>query len=373
MKVRKFLIVGVDPGVTTGLCIVDLQGNYIYSESSRQLDLKELIKRISQFGIPVLVACDVNPAPKLVEKVAAKFQAKLFVPEENLSVRLKKSLTRGMEIKNDHERDAVASAFFAFKKHRSLFEKVDRELSNLGEEERELVKKKMLSGEIPSIKAYLESKERVPGVAKQEKKIKRRKAAEEEKEIATLRTELKFLRKRVKELEEENERLKALIQRIPRAERRGTTRYVEISSLRQKIRELTEKLTLLEGEVDRYKRELKVLKNGYLLVREVEEVSREVGKYEGDVLLVREIKNLDEGLVEVLKSFPLLIVDHIDPKSEEILLKHNIRFVLREYIRLERVSGLLCVRRDEVEKKREIKEILKEIIEKYRKERKANP
>ena len=368
MKANKFLIVGLDPGVTTGLCILDLDGNLIHSESSRNLDVKEIIKKISQHGIPVLIACDVSQAPKLVERVAAKFQAKIFTPVEDLSIKLKKTLTRGMKIKNDHERDAIASAFLAFRRNRSLFEKVEKELSHLDKAERDLVKKKLLLGEIPSVKAYIEEKEKV---GEEKKPRKRKKAPEVEKLIASLKAELRSLQLRVEELEEENRKLRNLVVRIPKPSKDVKELKSEVNYLRGKVKELLEALDVSREEINRYKKEIEVLKKGYLIVREFDELSEDVKKFEGDVLFIKRIRGLDEKFLDVLKRFPLIITSSIDVESEKILSDHRISVVLEKYIKLERISGLLCVKKDEVEKKKKVKEVFKEIIEDYRKERKT--
>ena len=40
MEDRKLLIAGIDPGMTTGFAILDIDGNILHLESSKNMDLK---------------------------------------------------------------------------------------------------------------------------------------------------------------------------------------------------------------------------------------------------------------------------------------------------------------------------------------------
>ena len=75
---------------------------------------EELIEKISSFGTPSIIACDVTPAPDLVLKLASSFNSKIFLPERDLSEDEKRSITKGMKFENEHERDAAAAAIKAF-------------------------------------------------------------------------------------------------------------------------------------------------------------------------------------------------------------------------------------------------------------------
>ena len=52
MVEKKHLIVGVDPGTTTGMAILDLEGNLLRLHSSRTMSLKDLIHMIIGFMYP---------------------------------------------------------------------------------------------------------------------------------------------------------------------------------------------------------------------------------------------------------------------------------------------------------------------------------
>jgi hypothetical protein len=75
---------------------------------------EELTEKISSFGTPSVIACDVTPAPNLVLKLASSFNSKTFLPEKDLSEEEKRGITKGMKFENEHERDAAAAAIKAF-------------------------------------------------------------------------------------------------------------------------------------------------------------------------------------------------------------------------------------------------------------------
>ena len=134
IKIKRPLIVGIDPGTITGYAVLDLNGEIIEVKSSSKLSLKELIKRISSLGTPIIVSCDVVPAPKIVSKFASKFESKLIVPDENLTIEQKRRIISKfkMKIRDKHKRDSLAAAQYAFSKYRNLFEKIRNLLSKKG-------------------------------------------------------------------------------------------------------------------------------------------------------------------------------------------------------------------------------------------------
>ncbi|MCI4461824.1 MAG: DUF460 domain-containing protein [Thermogladius sp.] len=114
------IIVGIDPGMTTGIALVDLDGRVIHASSYRSVDRSIILSIISQHGIPVAVATDVSQAPELVEKIAAQTGALLVTPPRDLDSSEKQrlvekalSLNKGLYLKDSHVKDALASAFKA--------------------------------------------------------------------------------------------------------------------------------------------------------------------------------------------------------------------------------------------------------------------
>lgn len=79
-----------------------------------------------EFGNPVVIASDVNPASKFVEKIAASLGSKIFYPEFSMSRKEKGKIVKDYEeeIKSAHEKDALAASLKAFKNYHELILKV---------------------------------------------------------------------------------------------------------------------------------------------------------------------------------------------------------------------------------------------------------
>ena len=103
----KPLIVGVDPGSTSAVAAVDLDGEIELLESGKNFPPRDIIQRVIKVGKPVVVASDKGKTPSKVEKIANSVGARIFEPKEDLSSDRKKELGKGA---NSHELDAVASA-----------------------------------------------------------------------------------------------------------------------------------------------------------------------------------------------------------------------------------------------------------------------
>jgi len=130
----KPLIVGYDPGTTAALAIVDTSKNIVYLRSKREFKKKELVEAIVKRGKPIIVAGDRSPLSGSVEKLASSLGCKAFEPPEDLSNLEKYNLVKNYldVVKNDHERDALASALKAYKNYSKLFKKTDKAVSYLG-------------------------------------------------------------------------------------------------------------------------------------------------------------------------------------------------------------------------------------------------
>lgn len=113
----RYLFVGIDPGTTVAYSIFDLDGNLIHIGSGRELSKEALVKKLVEFGKPVLFSCDVKTPHKLAFQLASYFNAIIFSPEKNLTEEEKKSLAKGFKFSNTHEMDALASCRKALMHH----------------------------------------------------------------------------------------------------------------------------------------------------------------------------------------------------------------------------------------------------------------
>ena len=149
MRESRPLIVGIDPGTTTGVAVFDLSGNLILIKSGKNLSRSDVSRIISDVGNPIIISSDINPLPRSVEKVATTFSARLIEPGETFSRKEKHETARdymkarGKAWQNRHERDALVSGIYAYKQVRQMVQKVDSRLRKARITDRSLANKIM--------------------------------------------------------------------------------------------------------------------------------------------------------------------------------------------------------------------------------------
>jgi predicted RNase H-like nuclease (RuvC/YqgF family) len=138
-QAKRPVIVGIDPGIETGVAIVDLSLKQCYTFSSREFDKLSIINKVYAIGTPVLIATDKNPSPDTVKKIASILGLQLYVPQRSLTVKDKEELINwvlkigiAIEIKTTHERDALAAALRAYKAFEKKLIEVERKIAELG-------------------------------------------------------------------------------------------------------------------------------------------------------------------------------------------------------------------------------------------------
>jgi predicted RNase H-like nuclease (RuvC/YqgF family) len=120
---KEPLIVGIDPGNTSAVAALNLDGEVELLESSREFPHHEIIQLLIETGKPVVIAADTGNMPSTVEKIASSLGARRFKPDEDLDSRRKKQLGEG---ENSHEKDAMASARYAFNNLQRQIQKINR-------------------------------------------------------------------------------------------------------------------------------------------------------------------------------------------------------------------------------------------------------
>lgn len=147
------IIVGLDPGTTTGICVLDLKGNLRKIHSEKHLSFEGVLSFLSSSGEPVVIASDVHPAPSLVEKVAATFNSVLFTPLKSISglekvVIIGSFLERNLEcsLKNKHEKDALVAGLLAYYNFENKLKQVEKKMREKGIGNVDEVKKMVLKG-----------------------------------------------------------------------------------------------------------------------------------------------------------------------------------------------------------------------------------
>ena len=140
---EKQLIVGIDPGTTVGLAFLDIDGSVLRVKSARSLSIDGIITEIAAVGKAAVVATDKAVVPPMTNKVASILGARLFAPDSDLLVEKKRELAARSKTKNDHERDALAAAVYAYYKFQNKIRRVERQVM----EELERTKARVLKGE----------------------------------------------------------------------------------------------------------------------------------------------------------------------------------------------------------------------------------
>jgi predicted RNase H-like nuclease (RuvC/YqgF family) len=210
---QKPLIVGLDIGTTSAVSIHDLKKNLLYLKSRKNFSTSNIIKQIIIFGTPLIIATDKQNVPQKIRKIAASFNAKVFSPDHDLTVEEKEKVVN-ISMRDSHERDALASALFAFKFYSPQFNTIDMNLETLNLKEysdkvKEMIVRKEAKNIAEAIERVKPKKKEVKEVPKELEKINfeercielERRIKEEKGRYEILKTYAEKLETRVKNLE----------------------------------------------------------------------------------------------------------------------------------------------------------------------------
>jgi predicted RNase H-like nuclease (RuvC/YqgF family) len=376
---RKLVIVGYDPGTTSGIAVIDTKKNILAVESKREFLKKEMIELITDKGKAIIVASDKAPMPKNVEKFSSSLGCKLFRLTESLSNVEKYKLVNpyAEEINNNHERDALASALKAYEAFEKFFKKADRVLSYLGfSEYYDRVVEMLIKGESENItgalnKIILELKEKNDKIAKKKTEIKvgDKDVVKFKKVIKTLENDMKILKKyndnlkkKIESLEKklENEKKKRIIKGME-----------DLNEEIRKVRGLVEKKRNIIREIKEF-REMEF--NGKIPVIEVRKISgfklkdlnKDIGLYRR-VLLVNSTENITTANdYDIL----CLVLDGKTPKT--VLGKINFPIIELKEVEIKEVNGIKYLDEKPLDKliKAAKKQGFEEWVKKYKKRKK---
>ncbi|MFA4957459.1 MAG: DUF460 domain-containing protein [Candidatus Methanoperedens sp.] len=127
-KKRDYIIVGIDPGTTTAIAVLTLDGELRMLHSSRTISISQVIEMIAEQGRPLVIASDVFPTPNAVEKIRRAFNAVSSSPFEVLSAQSKIEFATPYGYSNNHERDAIAAAVSFFRKNKNKLEQIRKKI-----------------------------------------------------------------------------------------------------------------------------------------------------------------------------------------------------------------------------------------------------
>lgn len=244
-SMRKKLIVGIDPGTTTAIVLLDLDGDLVDAKQKKPFSLSEITNYLSEQGDPVIIASDVDHPPRLVRKVAATFDARLFYPKEILPVERKIRMA-SKKFKGEHERDAYAAARSAYENFQPGLKKIsaDAEKEGMGDYSDE-IKASVITGTAQNTQSAIE--------AVRAKSLAAKNAGQEyAQEIKRKNVEISRLRNEIKRLELAEKDRKPILGADPLSEMQRLRAMVEkqrkeLSNIRERERAMEKIMSLVSG------------------------------------------------------------------------------------------------------------------------------
>ena len=380
-KRRDHVIVGIDPGTTTAVAIVGLGGEVLDVLSTRTADTAAVIEWIIERGRPLMVAADVTPMPETVEKIRRSFDAAAWTPDRDLPVDSKQHRTREEGYDNDHERDAMAAALFAFDARENQFDRIARKVP--ARLDRGEVTARVLAGDasVESVIADLtaeedgeeESTEHTPReLTAEEKRIKRLEARTErlESHVEDLKETIGNKDERIAEYEEELSEARRRERREARERREVTRLERETDRLERELADERERVESLEGKLDRLKTLWKLDHSNFADVAEerpglvpvkvveqftkgaIEDAHERFGLVAGDVVFLRDASGAGRSTAERLaEREPRVVLRQggLSEAADEVLFDHDIPVAPADDVTIQEIDELAVAREREIE------------------------
>ncbi|WP_436346349.1 DUF460 domain-containing protein [Natronorubrum sp. FCH18a] len=381
VKRRDHVVVGIDPGTTTAVAIVSLEGEVLDVWSSRTSDTADVIEWIVERGRPIIVAADVTPMPETVEKFRRSFDAAGWTPTSDLPIDEKQHRTREEPYDDDHQRDAMAAALYAVDAHEDQFERIADKLPP-GLDRGEVTARVVADEE--SVEAVLRDLDDDEDTEEESTEHEPRELTEEEKRIKSLERQVDRLQSHVGTLEgrieDRDERIDELESKLTLARREERTQVRkdrEVSRLERKANRLErerdearEEVESLEGKVERMKAlwkldhsnfsDVSAKKEGLVPVKLIEkftkgairEADEQYGIAADDVVYVRDASGAGRSTAELLAGFePRVVLKEggLSEIADEILFENEIPVGPADDVAMQEVDELAVAREDDVE------------------------
>ncbi len=304
---HRYTIVGIDPGTTLGLAMLDLEGKPIEVFSSKNYSISDAIRRIISHGTPLIVASDVTPTPSMVKKISKVFSSHIHELSESLSTEEKIALTKGegYEYRNVHERDALAACLYAFKRYKKKFAQVRKKTPP--DVDVEEVKALVIKG--VSISAAINSLVHSDSEEVGEHDVCGERGDEDENRINSTNSEILRLRGVIKAREREIEAMREYNAAL-RSELEAKEH--EIQGLRTRmetIRSMSHRELEETEEIKRRDKEIKRLKNE---IRAKEAENEDLRRIIEELKWGKEINNGER--IKVIKSFNRDVIQEVDKR-----------------------------------------------------------
>lgn len=380
---RKYLVVGVDPGTTTGLAILGLEGEVLVIDSWRDISLSDLVEEILDVGNPIMLSTDVSPAPNSVLDLSTRLDAELWKPDKSLSQDEKRKLTKDFETDNSHEMDALAASLKSFRFLKSKLENIkNRSPSDLSN--RDLIKLVIEGKSLKEAIEVLREEREIEEDIKDDVNEKRKRKGLEKKiknlqgKVNELNTKNEKKDKKIRELKEEISRIKSrkFLNILKSSEIKSRER--KIKSLKKELSEKEEKLEELSDLVSvsdrirsfRKKDDKLVLKKLPSFTKEeIIDLENTLGVVEGDLLFIEDASGGGGRTAEMIaeKVRAVIVTNELSHPAKEKLIQKDIPFISSSELEFRDFDKFVVIDKDELEdiieeKKLEFEDIKKERI-----------
>ncbi|RFA94236.1 DUF460 domain-containing protein [Pyrobaculum aerophilum] len=304
---ERFLIVGVDPGIVTGIAVLTLDGEVLDTTARRGFSRGDVLRYVHQWGVPVVIATDVAEAPEFVKRLAAMCGAVLYTPSRDLSSEEKAQILEKTKWKagTSHERDALAAAYRAYQEFKPKFEKLEKEFGSILKFDQVEYAKALI------VRGYSIAQAVSEALKKREEKEVKVVYVTVEKPCSgrdeSLTTRIKALEYENMQLQKELEALRSECAQLKRSLEDGKWRDLKYRELQNRINTLTVALMEKETEIEMLKKTfLEILTNygsKYKLLHLSELVECKGGESVG--IICKNIDTVQEAVARGTMGVPL--------------------------------------------------------------------
>ncbi|MCJ7450502.1 MAG: DUF460 domain-containing protein [Candidatus Nanohaloarchaeota archaeon QJJ-9] len=368
--VRIRSIVGIDPGTTTAVAVINLEGELLGYKSRKEFSESKINEYIISFGKPLIVATDVSKVPSLVEKIASTFSAELYAPKKDLGQEEKEAIVKETheDELDSHSKDAISAAIKAFKENRQTLEKLIDQVKQRKIEKEDLALEKAFRGK--KSLAQME-KEKAEKEREEESRVQKpsidweSRARDLKEELKRKKKEVERLRNYIEDLKKEKETIEEEKDQMELKRKKEAFKDSEVDKWRKKaksrfkrIKKEEEKVEKLEKKLEKYRKGLKRAYNSEKLLK-VLKTEEEVKNYE------KELAFIEEGVqAEPSKETKIAIVE--DTEDKEFYMEKGLKAVEKQNTGLLELEDYVVVDLGSLEPETKTAENFMDWLEAYR-------
>lgn len=382
---KPLAIIGLDPGATSAYAIIDLETQLIKTHSSKELSLPKIISQIIELCQPVIVSTDKAKLPSLVEEFARKIGTEIVVPKEDLKKEEKRELLKRYQHsgKDDHQRDCLAAALYAYKKYAGKLNKINRFLHEheLGDKRREFTNialhQDLHFSLIKEILTQPSPESKVMQQVIEEERITKTDFLKLYEKLSLVKDEKRLLKKKLQQLQQKINNAKRNNRRLKNRDYNFNQKVDHLFSFKeQRFKEAVKEINQLKEELVKSNKEKEdllkfvVKTKDYLLIKKLSNLGKEefnVKKNllqikENDYLWVNQPEIFSEQIIAELKGKSIKLIS--DKKFPALLSKQFQTILLKRKFQQEN-NHFALIKDLEVDSK----DFIEGIIEEYRQRR----